>query len=166
MQLFKSTLCALAGIFSFAIAFSQNVMINVLTQNAGTVSKGKTVFLEVTINNTDPNVYLGIYRIQAKISVPAEIVSIPATGHVLPTGWTITSNNGSTITLSNGKNMIASNDARTILIALQGKKAGGPSTISGQLLFSNGEAPGTAPGTLAGEMTGDNSSTTTIKVVH
>lgn len=157
-------------IFSFIVAFAairaagQNVMINILTQNSGIVKKGKTVFLEITINNTDPNTYVGIYKIQTKISVPAGIVSIAATGHVLPTGWKITNNNGSTITLSNCKDMIASNDARTILIALRGNDIGGPSTISGQLYFSNGEAPGTAQGSLSGDNPGDNSSTTTIKV--
>ena len=147
-------------------AASQNMMINILTQNSGTVNKGKTVFLEATINNTDPNAYLGIYKLQVKISVPSEIVTIPATGHVLPTGWTITSNTGSTITLSNGKNMIASNDSRTLLIAVEGKKSGGPSTIAGQLYFSNGESPGTTPASLPGDNPADNSSTTSIKVLR
>ena len=159
-----------AIIFSFMVSFAviraagQNVLINVLTQNSGIVKKGKTVFLEVTIDNTDPNAYVGIYKIQAKISVPSALVSIAATGHVLPTGWKITSNNGSAISLSNCKDMIASNDARTILIALQGNNIGGPSTISGQLTFSNGESPGTAPGSLANDNPADNASTTTIKV--
>jgi hypothetical protein len=166
MKFSKLTFLILTSAFVSVRAASQNMMINILTQNSGTVNKGKTVFLEATINNTDPNAYLGIYKLQVKISVPSEIVTIPATGHVLPTGWTITSNTGSTITLSNGKNMIASNDSRTILIAVQGKQMGGPSTISGQLLFSNGEAPGTAPGSLSGENPADNTSTTTIKVLR
>jgi hypothetical protein len=53
-----------------------------------------------------------------------------------------------------------------ILIAIQGKEAGGPSTIIGQLSFSDGNVPGTAMGTLPGDDASDNSSTTTIKVVR
>ena len=60
--------------------------------------------------------------------------------------------------------MIAANDRRKLLIAIKGVKAGGPSTISAQLSFSNGEAPGTTPGVLAGDIPADNSSTTTIRV--
>lgn len=165
MKFFKLILPVLAGGFTFMSASSQNVLINILTQNSGIVKKGKTVFLEVTVNNTDPDAYIGIYKIKVQISVPSAIASIPATGHVLPTGWTITSNNGSTINLSNGKNMIASNDSRTILIAVQGNKIGGPSTIAGQLSFSNGEAPGTTPGVLAGDNPADNFSTSTCEVI-
>ena len=85
---------------------------------------------------------------------------------MLPTGWTITGNDGSTINLSNGKDMIAANDVRTLLIAIRGNKVGGPSTVAGQLSFSNGTPPGLAPGTLPGENPADNSSTTTIKVLR
>src|SRR5262245_12663030 len=131
----------------FSKVKSQNVQINVLTQNTGIVSKGKTVFLEVTINNTDHNSYVGLYKIKVQISVPNNIVSILRESHVLPTNWIITSNDNSTIILSNGKDIIASRDRRTILIAIKGDNVGGPSTISGNLSFSNGEAPGTEPGT-------------------
>ena len=154
----------MTGIFSFISASSQNALINILTPNSGIVKKGKTFFLEVTINNTDAASHVGIYKINTQISVPSAIVSIPATGHVLPTGWIITSHNDSTINLSNGKDMIAANDARTLLIAIKGNKMGGPLTISGQLSFSNGQAPGTASGILAGDTPLDNSSTTTVKV--
>jgi hypothetical protein len=163
MKLFKLFLL-LAAAFISESAASQNVLINILTQNSGIVKKGETIFLEVTINNTDAAAYIDVYRIRPKISVPSAIVSIAAKGHVLPTGWMITENNGSIISLSNGKDMIAAGDARTILIALTGNKPGGPSTISGQLLFSDGTAPGTTPGTLKGDLPGDNSSTTTCKV--
>ena len=128
------------------------------------VKKGETVFLEVTINNTDPNDYIGVYKVRTQISVPSAIANIDSVGHVLPTGWIITSNNGSTINLSNGKDMIAANDARTLLIAVRGNKAGGPSTVACQLSFSDGTAPGTAPGILQRENPADNSSTSTIMV--
>lgn len=137
-----------------------------MTRDAGVVKKGNTVFLEVTINNTDPATHIGVYKIRTQISVPSDIISISDNGHLLPSGWTITSNNGSSIMLSNGKDMIAAKDARTILIALRGNKTGGPSTITGTLSFSNGEAPGTTAGLLKGDIPGDNTSTTTCKVVN
>ena len=61
--------------------------------------------------------------------------------------------------------MIASNDVRTLLIAVKGNKVGGPSTIAGQLSFSNGFTPGNAPGTLQGDIPADNYSTSTCKVI-
>jgi molybdopterin-binding protein len=164
MKQLNLMLLIIAGIFFYNSAASQNVMINILTQKSGVVRRGGTVFLEVTINNTDPANHVGIYKLKAQISVPSVIASIPATGHVLPTGWIITGNSGSTINLSNGKDMIAAFDARTLLIAIEGKAAGGPSTVAAQLSFSDGIAPGTAPGTLPGENPADNSSTSTIKV--
>jgi hypothetical protein len=166
MKLFKSIILFAAAVLSFKCAASQNALINILTQNTGIVKKGETVFLEVTINNTDPAGYIGIYKLKAQISVPSLIASIADTGHVLPTGWKIISNDGSTINLSNGKDMIAANDARTILIAVKGNKIGGPSTIMGQLSFSDGNSPGTGPGSLAGDNPGDNSSTSSCKVVQ
>jgi hypothetical protein len=163
-RLYTFSLLVLSTLLISEAVVSQNVLINILTQNSGVVKKGGVVFLEVTINNTDATAYIGVYKVRAKINVPSSIVSVAAKGHILPTGWTITENDGNTITLSNGKDMIAANDARTILIALNGDKPGGPSTISGQLLFSDGTAPGTAPGTIKGDLPGDNTSTTTCKV--
>lgn len=165
MKPFKLVILIAGSLFVYCDAASQNALINILTRKSGIVRKGETVFLEVTINNTDPVTHIGVYRIKAQISVPGAIANIPDTGHVLPTGWTILSNNGSTINLSNGKDMIASNDARTLLIAVRGINTGGPSTIAGQLTFSNGFTPGNIPGTLKGDNPADNSSTSTIKVL-
>lgn len=156
----------LVGAFTIKSAAGQaNASINVLTQNSGLVNLGGTVFLQVTLNNTGPTSSIGVYKVKTQISVPSAIASIPATGHQLPTGWTITSNSGSAINLSNGTDVIAVNDSRTILIAMQGNALGGPSTVSGQLSFSNGNAPGTGPGTLAGDNTADNFSASTIQVM-
>ena len=166
MKLFKLILLGLTVSFSVMSATSQNALINVLTQNSGIVNKGKTVFLEVTVNNTDAYLFIGIYKIKVQISVPPAIASIATKDHILPTGWKIISNDGSVITLSNGKDIIAENDARTLLIAINGTKIGGPLTILGQLSFSNGEEPGTAPGTLKGDNPADNSSTSTCKVIR
>lgn len=164
MKLFKLTLIVLACAFVHTTATAQNAMVNIMTRDAGIVKKGKNVFLEVTINNTNPTNYIGIYKLKVQVNVPSSIATIEEKGHELPTNWSVASNDGTTIYLSNGKDMIAANDRRTLLIALKGVKAGGPSTISAQLTFSNGEAPGTAPGVLAGDNPADNSSTTTIRV--
>ncbi len=166
MKSAKLYLLLLFAAFTATHAIAQNALINVLTQNAGIVQKGKTVFLEATVNNTDPLSFIGIYKLKVQISVPSAITSIAATGHILPTGWEIINNSGESITLSNGKNMIAASDARTLLIAIEGVKVGGPLTIIGQLSFSNGIAPGTAAGTLPGNNPGDDSSVSTCKVVQ
>ena len=165
MKLFKLTTLFALFAFTSIRADSQNVLINILTQNSGIVKRGNSIFLEVIVNNTDAKSFVDIFKINAQISVPAEIVKIDSAGHVLPTGWKIISNNDSTIRLSNGMDMIAAHDARTILIAMKGIKVGGPSTITGQLTFSNGESPGTAPGVLAGDNPADNSSTSTCRVI-
>jgi len=150
----------------YTAAVSQNVSINVLTKNSGIVQVGNTVFFEVTINNTDPSSYVGIYKLKAQITVPDSILTIQTTGHNLPTGWEIISNRNGVITLSNGKDIIASNDSRTLLIALQGKNTGGPVTISGQLSFSNGISPGTDPGSLKEDKPADNYSTSSCMVIN
>lgn len=146
--------------------FSQNVMINVLSQNNGEVKKGEIIFFEVTIYNTSPTKALPMYKIRPQISFPSALVSIPETGHVLPKGWTITSNKKGVVTLSNGTDIIPENASRTILIALKGDGIGGPTTINGNLFFSNGIAPGISSGTPTKEdNTADNSSTSTVRVL-
>lgn len=157
----------MAGSFMSACAVAQNTMINVLTQNSGVVNKGNTVFVEVSICNTDAIDSVAPYKLRPQISIPAGIASIPATGHVLPNGWTIVSNDGNTIRLSNGTDVIPVHTCRTILIAIKGEGIGGPSTISGNLLFSNGVAPGSAPGAATTrDNPADNSSTSTCKTIR
>ncbi|MBL0358286.1 MAG: hypothetical protein IPP72_16090 [Chitinophagaceae bacterium] len=155
-----------SGILFYTPAVSQNVSINVLTRNSGIVEIGKTIFFEVTINNTNPASLVGIYKLKAQISAPDSIVTIQKTGHNLPTGWEIVNNTDGTITLSNGKDIIAPNDSRTLLIAIQGKNIGGPATLSGQLSFSNGISPGTEPGSLKEDNPADNYSTSSCKVIN
>jgi hypothetical protein len=164
MKKIFSILLLAVGVFFSKASMAQNVLLNILSQNAGVVKKGQTLFIQVNINNTDPKNHIGIYKIRTQISVPQGIVSIEEKGHVLPTGWTISNNNGGTINLSNGKDMIAANDGRVILIAIKGIKVGGPETITGQLSFADGTAPGTATGTLKGDLAADNFSTTTCQV--
>jgi hypothetical protein len=151
--------------FIYKSAESQNALINILTQNTGIVKKGKTLFLEVYVNNTDPANHIGIYKIRVQVSVPSAFVTIAQTGHVLPTGWKIMKNDGSVMMLSNGKDMIAPTDGRVILIALKGEKVGGPNIITGQLSVADGIEPGMTPGVLQGDLTADNYSTTSCQVV-
>lgn len=165
MKVLKLALPFFLVAFFFTKAISQNVSINVLTQKSGIVSAGETVLFEVTINNTDPSLLVGVYKLKAQISVADSIISIEAAGHNLPTGWEILSNTGNTITISNGKDIIAPNDSRTLLIAIRGKNAGGPVPISGQLFFSNGVPPGSDPGSLKGDNPADNYSTSSCTII-
>ena len=165
MKINKSILFLLPFFFVTSKIKAQNVSINILTQKSGIVKKGKTLFLEVQINNTDPTAYVGVFKLRTQISVPAFITTIESKGHILPTGWAISNNRDSTLTLTNGKDMIAANDVRTILIALKGSKVGGPLSIAGRLSFSDGLEPGIATGILQGDLPADNFSTTTCKVI-
>jgi hypothetical protein len=158
-----SFLLLTAALFSERAA-SQNAMINILSKNSGIVKKGDVVFLEIYINNTDASSHIASYKLRPQISVPAALVEIAPTGHILPTGWTIIKNTGSVISFSNGKDLIGTNDVRILQIALKGIKQGGPSLITGQLFFADGIAPGTASGVLSGDLTADNSSNTSIQV--
>jgi hypothetical protein len=144
---------------------AQNVTLNILTQNSGIVKKGEKLFLDVSVTNTNSKDFIGIYKLKVQISVPIEIITIDTAGHILPTGWKILNNNGSTISISNGMNMISATDNRTLSISLKAVKIGGPSTIIGEISFSNGKAPGDENGTLNNDLLGDNFSTTTCKVI-
>ncbi len=167
MKLFKSMILFFAVAFTFMSAGAQNVSINVLTQNSGLVNLNGAVFVEITIANTSTTTAVPNYKLRPQLSVPVSIVSIPATGHILPSGWTIISNAAGVIRVSNGTDQIPANTARTILIAIQGNTLGGPQTVSGNLLFSNGVAPGSASGpATSGDVTADNSSSSTVEVVQ
>lgn len=153
-------------VFTGKNVIAQNVMINILSQNAGIVKKGKKLFVEVSIVNANSQDFVNIYKLKATITVPKEIVSIDSIGTILPTGWKVLSNDGTSIVLSNGMDMIAAKDDRKILIPLKANKVGGYSTIAGSLTFSNGIAPGNEPGSLKNDLLGDNNSTTTCKVIN
>ena len=165
----KKLLPAAFIVFAFSIStclFAQNIMINVLTLNSGKVKKGGVIYFEVTIYNTSPTTALSIYKIRPQISFPTSLVSIPDTGHILPKGWTITANKNGVVTLSNGTDIILENTSRTILIAMKADAIGGPSSIVGNLFFSNGIAPGTLNGIFSkDDNIADNSSSSTVKVL-
>jgi hypothetical protein len=167
MKLFRILFQVLTSAIAFKPVAAQNVLLNILTHNSGLATNGGTVNLEVTVCNTDATDSVPVYKLKPQISVPAAIASISTTGHTLPNGWTIVNNDGSTIRISNGTDMIPPHECRTILISVKGKVAGGPSTISGNLQFSSGIAPGSAPGgATRGDNPADNTSTSTIKVLR
>ena len=170
MKIFKLTLLFFAGSFAVSTAAAQaNAYINILTQNSGQVIIGGVVNIEVTVGNTGPVSPIGINKVRAQISIPIAICNIlPAVQQTgLPPGWTVSAyiSGGSSITVCNGTDVIPVGAARTILIKVQGNVIGGPSTVTGNLLFSNGVSC-TVPGTLAGDNTADNSSTSSIQVIQ
>ncbi|MFT3981991.1 MAG: hypothetical protein QM687_16105 [Ferruginibacter sp.] len=165
-HLLRSALLFIA-ILSAQHLIAQNVMINVLTQNSGIVKKNEIIFFEVTISNTSATTSVPAYKLKPQISFPGNIVIVPTSGHKLPSGWTILSNNNGVVVLSNGTDIIPENQSRTILISVKGTNAGGPSSIVANLGFSNGTAPGNAAGsTTAGDNIADNASSSTIKVIN
>ena len=167
MKLFKIMMLFLAAAFSISSAVGQaNASLNLLTLNSGQVVIGQTVFVQVDVGNTGPTSSIGIYKIKAQISIPTTIASVAATGHVLPSGWTITSQSAGVINLSNGTDIIPVNAVRSILIAVVGNAIGGPSTVGGQLSFSNGVSPGTGPGSLSGDNSTDNASQSSLQVIN
>lgn len=146
-------------------SFSQNVMINVLSQNSGKVKRGELTYFEVTIYNTSTVSNLAAYKIRPQISFPS-LVHIPPSGHSLPEGWAIFINGNGTVTLSNGTDVIPPQSDRKILIAMKGVKTGGPASIPGNLFFSNGSAPGTTSGIAPkDDNTADNTSNSSITVL-
>ncbi len=166
MKVFKLFLLFLICSFVSKNAASQDFLLNILTQNSGIVNKKGSVFLEITVCNKSATTVSAAYKLRPQISFPSDLVSIPDSGHILPPGWTITYNNGSVVRLSNGSDQIPETGCRTILILMKGKGIGGPSTIAGNLTFSNGIAPGSTAGTAtSGDNPADNASTTTIKVI-
>ena len=162
----KLIIILLTAVFTCTGAVAQNASLNILVRNSGKVIKGEIVYLEVTVCNMDASVALPVYKLRPQISVPPGMVMIPVSGHVLPDGWLVTANKGTQIWLSNGTDTIAAGDCRTILIAMQGNEPGGPSTVSGNLLFSNGIAPGSVTGSQTpGDSPADNSSASTVEVL-
>ncbi|CAN5871931.1 hypothetical protein BH11BAC4_BH11BAC4_04610 [soil metagenome] len=167
MKIFRLLLIVMSVVCVSKNATAQDVMLNILTQNSGRVNINEQVFLEITVCNTNATVTVPVYKLKPQISFPSAIVSIPHSGHVLPAGWALTFNEGAVIKLSNGTDQVPPGQCRTILILMKGKASGGPSTISANLNFSNGVAPGTLSGSATpGDNPADNASTTTIQVTN
>jgi hypothetical protein len=166
MKLYKHILFTTVFLISEKVLFAQNVMINILTQNAGLVKKGEKLFVEASITNTNSKENVGIYKVKVQINVPSKIVSLDSVGHLLPRGWKIINSDNYSITISNGMDIIAATDNRTLLISLKADEVGGPLPITGLLSFSDGNYPGTGYGYLKNDLPGDNSSKTTCNVTN
>ncbi len=166
MKICKHFFIVALVVFNATNATAQNIMLNVLTQNSGVVKINEQIYFEVTISNTNSIKTVPIYKLRPQISFPTTLVSIPEKGHVLPKGWAIISNTNGVVLLTNGTDIIPENGSRTILIAMKGKTLGGPSTISGNLTFSNGVTPGSVMGSpTVGDNMADNNSTSSIMVL-
>lgn len=63
---------------------SQNILLNILTHDAGIVHKNGIVFLEISICNTDASDSVAMFKLKPQISVPEAIAIIKPTGHTLP----------------------------------------------------------------------------------
>jgi Secretion system C-terminal sorting domain len=169
MKLSKIILLFLAGVFTIInVSAQSNATLNILTLNSGQVGLGQTVDVQVTVGNTGPTTSIGVNKVRAAISYPFAIVTaLPNAQQTgLPPGWTITVNNTGigSIVICNGSDVIPVGVQRQIFIKLQGVALGGPSTINGNLIFSNG-ASCTIPGTLNGDGSADNTSTSSIEVI-
>jgi hypothetical protein len=163
----KYPVFAIVALLIHAGVAAQNVSINILVHHSGKVNNNENVFLEVTVCNMDAAVAVPAYRLKPQINVPSNIVSIPGPGHVLPPGWSVVTAKTGQIGLSNGTDTLAAGDCRTLLIAMRAVSVGGPSTVSGNLLFANGVAPGnTTSGPLPGDSPADNHSTSTVEVLQ
>lgn len=144
---------------------AQNVLLNILTRDNGQVRSKSNVLIEVTVCNTSSVDSVPVYKLKPQISIPSLIAKFIGNGHMLPEGWAVVFQDASTIRLSNGTDIIPPHGCRTLLLSLQGTARGGPSTVSGNLLFSNGQSPGSATGSApSGDNPADNNSTTTIRV--
>ena len=166
MKQFKLIILFFAVALSFLGAGAQDISLNVQTAGFGTVPIGGSVLIEMQINNLDPTVNLQTYKIRPRLTVPAS-VTIAASGHILPPGFTIVSQTSQIITLSNATNALAAGSSVSAFINVTGGPAiAAALTVQGNLLFSTGVAPGTANGpATAGDIGANNSSTTTVEVV-
>lgn len=166
MKHFKIIILFFAIAFSFLGAGAQDISLNVQTAGVGTVPIGGNVLVEMQINNLDASVDLATYRIRPRLTVPAS-VTIAASGHILPTGFTIISQTSQIITLSNGTNGLPANSSVSAFINVVGGPAISPAqTVQGNLLFSNGVAPGSVNAAATpGDVGANNSSTTTVEVI-
>jgi len=133
--------------------------------NAGLVSLGGTIDLEITVGNTGIS-NIAAYKLRPVITVPAIVSILPNVEQTgLPAGWSIVTNTGLQIRICNGADVIGGSSSRTIFIKVKGVSTGGPSTFSGQINFANGVSCAIAGPTVSGNNTADDFSTSTVRVV-
>ena len=125
--------------FTYMEASAQDPSLNIVLGSSGITTVGETILLQIDVTNNDPTTAIVSNKIIPQISVPASISLIQATGHILPSGWTIVSNSGSVIRIKNTTDPIPAGTTRTAYIAIQGVAIGNGSVL-GNLTF-NGPAP-------------------------
>ena len=157
MKLFKILFLFFASAFTFMGASAQDPSLNIVLGSSGITTVGGTILLQVDVTNNDPTATIVLNKIRPQISVPAGIssISLTASDHILPSGWTITSNSGSVIRVTNTTDPIPAGVTRTIYIAVQGTVIGNGSVL-GNLTF-NGAAP-------SGDNTANNTSSAGLTV--
>ncbi len=165
--LYKKIFIAAVTFFALQNGFAQNVGMNILSADGGTVKKGKQIYIEVSICNSSTTTTVEGYRLKPQLSVPLSALSVSDSGHILPPGWAVVFNRDGVIRLSNGTDRIGPNTCRTLMISLSATKTSSREIISGNLLFSNGIAPGLASGPATnGDLPADNSSTTACTIIQ
>lgn len=159
LNITKYFLLLLTGIFTFGAATAQDAAINILAGSGGIVANGQTFLLQVDITNNDATGTVAQNKLRPQISVPASIsaISLTASDHILPAGWTITSNSGSVIRITNTTDPIPAGVTRTAFITVRGTAIGTGSIIA-NLTFV-----GAAP---TGDIGANNSSSTGIEVTN
>lgn len=156
----KSIVLLLLGTVMFiGSAIAQDASINILAGSNGLVAAGGTFLLRIDVTNNDATGTVAQNKVRPQISVPASIssISLTATDHTLPAGWTITSNTGSVIRITNTTDPIPSGVTRTAYIMIKGNTVGTGSIIA-NLTFV-----GAAP---TGDIGANNSSSTGIEVTN
>lgn len=159
LNITKYIFLLLTGVLALGAATAQDASINILAGNAGVVANGQTFQLRVDVTNNDATGTVAQNKLRPQISVPASISTISATAsdHILPTGWTITSNSGSVIRITNTTDPIPAGATRTAYITVRGTAIGTGSIIA-NLTFV-----GAAP---TGDIGANNSSSTGIEVTN
>ncbi|MFZ4770958.1 MAG: hypothetical protein ACOYLO_12325, partial [Ferruginibacter sp.] len=157
MKLIKLLFLFFVSAFAFLGASAQDPSINVVLGSSGITNVGGTIFLQVDVTNNDASTSIVANKTRPQISVPASICSISLTAgdHILPSGWTIFSNNGSAIKISNTTDAIPAGETRTAYIAIQGTVIG-TGSINANMTY-NGPAP-------SGDNTANNTSSAGLTV--
>ena len=144
---------------AFTDADAQDPSLNIVLGSSGITGVGGTIFLQIDVTNNDPSATIVQNKVRPQISVPAGIssISLTASDHNLPAGWTITSNTGSVIRITNTTDPIPAGVTRTAYISVQGTAIGNGSVL-GNLTF-NGPAP-------SGDNTANNTSSAGLTVTN
>ena len=166
MRLYKLITFLLASNFILSTTFGQaNPYISVISSNAGLVSLGGTLNLQIDIGNTG-SASIAAFKLRPVITIPPIVNFLPDAQQLtgLPAGWSIVSSTTTQIRICNGTDIIAGSTSRTIILKVQGMFIGGPSTFQG-LLNYGGASCGVVGPAPSGNNIVDDISTSTVTVV-